>query len=182
MQEILAEGSTARVYRGTWRGHEVAVKCIFPEYFHYNDGAVHFFTQELDTLSRQRHSSVIKLIGACIRPPEHGWVVTEFLRATLKEWLHGRGERGEQRRDPLPPLSERLEKALEIAEAMRYLHEQRPMVIHRDLKPSNIFLDDFKRIRVADFGNARFLCDGQKALSGETGKNSFVCRQNYLLN
>ena len=56
---------------------------------------------------------------------------------------------------------------------MQYLHDQRPMVIHRDLKPSNIFLDDAKRVRVADFGNARFLCDGEKALSGETGKKYY---------
>ena len=75
---------------------------------------------------------------------------------------------------PPPPLSERLEKAAEIAEAIRYLHEQRPMVLHRDLKPSNIFLDDDKRVRVADFGNARFLTDGEKALSGETGKDLIV--------
>ncbi|RVW52245.1 Serine/threonine-protein kinase STY17 [Vitis vinifera] len=165
-QEIVAEGSTARVYKGTWRGLDVAVKCIFPEYFHNNEGAVLFFTQELDTLSRQRHRSVLQLMGACLRPPDHGWLVTEFLSTTLKEWLHGRGERGEERTAPLPPFWERLAKALEIAEAMQYLHDQRPMVIHRDLKPSNIFLDDAKHVRVADFGNARFLCDGEKALSG----------------
>ncbi|KAL6344579.1 hypothetical protein AAG906_002484 [Vitis piasezkii] len=165
-QEIVAEGSTARVYKGTWRGLDVAVKCIFPEYFHNNEGAVLFFTQELDTLSRQSHRSVLQLMGACLRPPDHGWLVTEFLSTTLKEWLHGRGERGEERTAPLPPFWERLAKALEIAEAMQYLHDQRPMVIHRDLKPSNIFLDDAKHVRVADFGNARFLCDGEKALSG----------------
>ncbi|RVX17279.1 putative serine/threonine-protein kinase SIS8 [Vitis vinifera] len=128
-QELVAEGSTARVYKGTWRGLDVAVKCIFPEYFHNNEGAVLFFTQELDTLSRQRHRSVLQLMGACLRPPDHGWLVTEFLSTTLKEWLHGRGERGEERTAPLPPFWERLAKALEIAEAMQYLHDQRPMVI-----------------------------------------------------
>lgn len=125
--------------------------------------------QELETLSRQRHRSVLQLMGACLRPPEHGWLVTEFLTMTLKDWLHGSRERGEDRTTPLPPFWERLSKAREIAEAMRYLHEQSPMVIHRDLKPSNIFLDDAMRVRVADFGNARFLCQGEMALSSETG-------------
>lgn len=72
---------------------------------------------------------------------------------------------------PLPPLEERLQMALEIAQAMQYLHEQKPAkVIHRDLKPSNIFLDDDMHVRIADFGHARFLNDGEKALTGETGK------------
>ena len=63
--------------------------------------------------------------------------------------------------------------ALEIAQAMQYLHEQKPAkVIHRDLKPSNIFLDDDMHVRIADFGHARFLNDGEKALTGETGKHA----------
>ncbi|KAJ0090539.1 hypothetical protein Patl1_13802 [Pistacia atlantica] len=52
---------------------------------------------------------------------------------------------------------------------MQYLHEQKPKVIHRDLKPSNIFLDDSKHVKVADFGHARYLCDEEMALTGETG-------------
>jgi serine/threonine-protein kinase TNNI3K len=53
---------------------------------------------------------------------------------------------------------------------MQYLHEQKPKIIHRDLKPSNIFLDFDLHVRVADFGHARFLGDGEMALTGETGK------------
>ncbi|KAJ0031153.1 hypothetical protein Pint_13713 [Pistacia integerrima] len=30
-----------------------------------------------------------ELMGACLDPPNHGWVVTQFLTMTLKEWLHG---------------------------------------------------------------------------------------------
>lgn len=71
---------------------------------------------------------------------------------------------------PLPPLKERVLRALEIAQAMQYLHEQKPKIIHRDLKPSNIFLDFNLHVRVADFGHARFLGDGEMALTGETGK------------
>ena len=61
--------------------------------------------------------------------------------------------------------------ALEIAQTMQYLHEQKPKVIRRDLKPSNIFLDDSNHVRVADFGHARFLDDAEMALTGETGKD-----------
>lgn len=71
---------------------------------------------------------------------------------------------------PLPPLAERIEKGLEVAMALLYLHQQKPRVIHRDLKPSNILLDAATHARVTDFGHARLLADGEQALTGEMGK------------
>ncbi|KAH7574435.1 hypothetical protein JRO89_XS03G0295600 [Xanthoceras sorbifolium] len=171
LQEKIGRGSTAEIYRGIWRGLDVAVKCINPDFFHTNVNGVTFFAQELDTLCRQRHRFVLQLMGACLDPPDNGWVVTEFLSTTLKEWLHGPGSRRKERTVPLPHFRDRLARALEIAQAMQYLHEQKPKVCHRDLKPSNIFLDDANHVRVADFGHARFLTDEEKALTGETGKD-----------
>lgn len=171
LQEKIGQGTTANIYRATWKGLDVAVKCIYPDFFHTNENAITFFAQEVDTLSRQRHRFVLQLMGACLEPPYRGWLVTELLGTTLKEWLHGPGShRRKERMVPLPPFEERLARALEIAQAMQYLHEQKPKVIHRDLKPSNIFLDDAKHVRVADFGHARFLYDEEMALTGETGK------------
>ncbi|KAK2994027.1 hypothetical protein RJ640_018784 [Escallonia rubra] len=169
LHEKVGQGSTAEIYRATWRGLEVAVKCIYPDFFDSNENGVGFFAQEVETLSRQRHRFVLQLMGACLDPPNYGWVVTEFLGTTLKEWMHGPGSRRKERLVPLPLLGERVAKALEIAQAMQYLHEHKPVVMHRDLKPSNIFLDDSMHVRVADFGHARFLTDGEKALTGETG-------------
>ncbi|XP_022728865.1 serine/threonine-protein kinase STY8-like [Durio zibethinus] len=174
LQELIGQGSTADIYRGIWRGVDVAVKCIYPDFFHKNEKGVTFFAQEVETLSRQRHRFILQLMGACLNPPTQGWVVTEFLSMTLKDWLHGPGNnRGKERVTPLPPFEERLTRAVEIAQAMQYLHEQKPKVVHRDLKPSNIFLDDAKHVRVADFGHARFLGDEEMALTGETGKDFF---------
>ncbi|KAF5192415.1 Tyrosine kinase [Thalictrum thalictroides] len=169
LHEQVGRGSTAIIYRGSWKGLEVAVKCMNPDFFYFTENGVGFFVQEIETLSRQHHPFVLRLVGACLNPPEHGWVVTEFLSMTLKEWLHGKGNKRTKRSIPLPPLKEILAKALEISQGMQYLHEQKPMLLHRDLKPSNIFMDSALHIRVADFGHARFLSDGEKALTGETG-------------
>ncbi|KAK7835433.1 serine/threonine-protein kinase sty46 [Quercus suber] len=167
LQEKLGQGSTADIYRGTWHGLDVAVKCLNPDYFQtLNGNGVSFFAQELKTLSRQRHPFVLHLMGACLEPPKHGWVVTELLGMILKEWLHGPGKRRKERMVPLPPIEERLARALEIAQAMQFLHGQKPKVIHRNLKPSNIFLDDSMHMRVADFGHARFLNEEEMALTG----------------
>ncbi|KAM7257730.1 hypothetical protein ACFE04_013471 [Oxalis oulophora] len=170
LHQKVAQGSTADIYRGIWRGSDVAVKCLFPDFFQSNDNGVAFFAQEIETLSKQRHRFVLQLMGACLQPPNQAWVVTELLKTTLKEWLHGNGKRKREREIPIPPLKERVARALEISQAMQYLHEQNPKVVHRDLKPSNIFLDDSKHVRVADFGHARFLSDEEKALTGETDK------------
>ncbi|XP_026398631.1 serine/threonine-protein kinase STY13-like [Papaver somniferum] len=169
-KEQVGQGSTAVIYRGLWKGNVVAVKCIHPEFFYSNDNRVTFFVQEIDTLSRQDHPYVLRIMGACLDPPEFGWMVTEFVSKTLKQWLHGPDdERRKERSIPLHPLQERVAKALEISEAMEYLHGQNPKLVHRDLKPSNIFLDHEMHVRVADFGHARFLEEGDQAQSGETG-------------
>ncbi|KAJ8750549.1 hypothetical protein K2173_015708 [Erythroxylum novogranatense] len=169
LHEKIGQGSTAEIYKATWRGLDVAVKCISSDYFRSIEGGVAYFIQEVETLSRQRHKFVLQLMGACLEPPNFAWLVTEFLGTTLKHWLHGSGKRRKERLVPVPPLKDRIARALEIAQAMQYLHEQKPKVIHRDLKPSNIFLDDANHAIVADFGHARFLSDEEKALTGETG-------------
>jgi serine/threonine-protein kinase TNNI3K len=173
LHEVIGRGTTADIHRATWRGLDVAVKWMRTELLLSNPRAQAFFAQELDVMSRQRHPHVLRLMGACLSPPESCFVVTELLSgATLGEWLHGGKERRGERPpgSVLPPLKERVSRALEIALAMRYLHEQTPRILHRDLKPSNVLLDGDSRVRVADFGHARFLPDGTEALTGETGK------------
>ncbi|KAI9107046.1 hypothetical protein K1719_022574 [Acacia pycnantha] len=169
LEEKIGQGSTAEIYRATWRGYDVAVKCLSADFFRTNANGVVFFAQEVETLSRQRHRFVLQLMGACLEPPHHAWVVTEHVSSTLKDWLHGSGKRSRVRQVPLPSLKDRVMRALEIAQAMQYLHEQKPKILHRDLKPSNIFMDDALHVRIADFGHARFLSDHEMALTGETG-------------
>ncbi|XP_054796776.1 uncharacterized protein LOC129302127 [Prosopis cineraria] len=169
LEEKIGQGTTAEIYSATWRGCDVAVKCMTTDFFRTNGNGVIFFAQEVETLSRQRHRFVLQLMGACLDPPHHAWLVTERVSTTLKDWLHGPGKRRRDRQIPLPSLKDRVTRALEIAQAMQYLHEQNPKVIHRDLKPSNIFLDDDLHVRIADFGHARFLSDHEMALTGETG-------------
>ncbi|CAL5088108.1 unnamed protein product [Urochloa decumbens] len=177
LHEVIGRGTTADIHRATWRGLEVAVKWLRPELLIASNpsgggAAEAFFAQEAELLARQRHPHVLRLMGACLRPPGSCFLVTELLGgATLGEWLHGGRERRPRAASATspPPLVERVSRALEVALAMRHLHEQTPRVVHRDLKPSNVLLDADGRARVADFGHARFLPDGTKALTGETG-------------
>lgn len=181
LHEVIGRGTTADIHRATWRGLDVAVKWVWPEFFRSSPSGEAFFAQEADVLSRQRHPHVVRLLGACLRPPDTCFLVTELLSgATLGEWLHGARER-RPRSSPPPPLVDRVSRALEIALAMRHLHAQTPRVVHRDLKPSNVLLDADMNARVTDFGHARFLPDGKEALTGETGTTRSQCRNDMHL-
>lgn len=44
--------------------------------------------------------------------------------------------------------------AQDIANALRYLHAQKPAVIHRDIKPANFLVDRAFSVKITDFGLA----------------------------
>jgi serine/threonine protein kinase len=52
---------------------------------------------------------------------------------------------------------------VQICLALRYLHSRK--IIHRDIKSSNIFLTNFKRIKLGDFGTCRRLKEEEVLLS-----------------
>ena len=45
--------------------------------------------------------------------------------------------------------------AMQIADALSYLHAQRPPIIYRDMKPANVMLKPEGNIKIIDFGIAR---------------------------
>ncbi|CAA3019667.1 serine threonine- kinase STY46-like [Olea europaea subsp. europaea] len=106
-------------------------------------------------------------LAAFIDPAKDEWV---FLCTNLEDLLYGPGSRRKERYIPLPPLKERFQKELEIAQALQYLHENKPKVLNLDLKPGDVFLGDASHDQIADFGHARFSSNEEKALTGEAGK------------
>eukprot|EP00980_Cylindrotheca_fusiformis_P009875 scaffold2186_cov113-Cylindrotheca_fusiformis.AAC.3 len=81
-------------------------------------------------------------------------------------------------------LRERLKAALQIIEALEYLHENR--IVFRDLKPKNIAFDRNGSLKLIDFGLAKELkdCDknanGTYEMSGDSGSRRYMAPEAAL--
>lgn len=53
------------------------------------------------------------------------------------------------------PEEKVIEWAMQIADALSYLHSQKPSIIYRDMKPANVMLKPEGNIKIIDFGIAR---------------------------
>lgn len=58
---------------------------------------------------------------------------------------------------------------IQIADALSYLHRQRPAIVYRDLKPSNVILREDGTICLIDFGTARICGNGKSEPFGTRG-------------
>eukprot|EP00439_Symbiodinium_sp_Y106_P019816 s6023_g2.t1 len=88
--KVLGSGGFGAVYRGTYRGEEVAIKKL-----HLIDGQVtpeqkNEFQKEVMNLARLRHPRLVSFIGAALVAPSL-MIVTEFMpNGSLYEALHQR--------------------------------------------------------------------------------------------
>lgn len=95
---------------------------------------------EYNALIKLNHPSIIKLYEAFVES-ESQYLVMEYCpNGNLKE--KGKLE-----------YAEFVQYAKQTLEALQYCHSN--MIAHRDIKPENIFLDKYKRAKLADFGFAK---------------------------
>uniref|UniRef100_A0A3P8S1R7 Mitogen-activated protein kinase kinase kinase n=1 Tax=Amphiprion percula TaxID=161767 RepID=A0A3P8S1R7_AMPPE len=153
LEEIIGVGGFGKVYRGTWKDQEVAVKAARQdpdEDITATSGSV---KQEAKLFSMLQHPNIIKLEGVCLEEPNLCLVMEYARGGTLNRVLTGRR---------IPPHI-LVNWAVQIARGMHYLHEEAVVpIIHRDLKSSNLLLekienDDIgrKTLKITDFGLAR---------------------------
>jgi predicted Ser/Thr protein kinase len=107
------------------------------------------FQREARSSARLNHPNVVRVydVGSEAGCP---FLVMEYVDGRSLEELLSAG--------PLP-LDTSLRLTCQVAQALQAAHEEG--IIHRDVKPSNILIDSAGRPRLADFGLAKCLADGE---------------------
>jgi len=120
------------------------------------------FRREAEILGRLNHPGIAHVHTAGVTTSELGelpWIAMEYVRGTSL---------GEYVKAHAPHLRARVELMLQLCDAVQHAHQQG--IVHRDLKPSNVLVDETGRVRVLDFGVARFAAGSEAAPRTRTGQ------------
>lgn len=145
----------AVVYRGKWRGADVAVK--MKSLMLDNSEDLQEF-QHACNVEIQAEAEVMK--GLC-HPNIVLFMEAGFYRGSIviiSEYCARGSLRDVLKRANVKQLSwpTKLRLALGICHGIQYLHNANPPMIHRDLKSPNVLVDDSWHAKIADFGTLRF--------------------------
>jgi serine/threonine protein kinase len=111
-------------------------------------GAIAAFQREADMLAQLSNEHIPRVIDR-FSEANHHYLVMEYVDGqTLEDLLKHDGGK-------LAPDSV-IDVALQILETLEYLHGLPQPVIYRDLKPSNVMITAIGRVKLIDFGIARF--------------------------
>jgi serine/threonine-protein kinase len=142
--ETLGCGGTSRVdkARDTVIGRTVALKS-FLQGFGKNDEQQ--FLREAQTIGRLSHSSIAQLYDLSTDSGGTPFLVMEFVSGSNLEQMLARA--------PIPFASAAVWTA-DLASALACAH--RAGIVHGDVKPSNIRVTEDDKVKLVDFGVARF--------------------------
>lgn len=152
---MVAQGSTAMVFRGKFRGEVVAVKQLMLTGQAIDEKFILAFTRELEVWPRVRHEHILRFIGLISQTPPLR-LISEFCEGgSLFDLLHNQWH-------IKLTWSQRLRILVDTASAVEYLHSFATPILHRDLKSLNVLLAEpvedegtVPMVKVADFGFAR---------------------------
>lgn len=160
-KNVIRQGRSSTMYRGKLRdGSQIAVKCVTK----LNDQSP---TAELwRELEKIQHRNLARLFGFFERAADSLVVVEYVGNGSLREHLDESCGNGLE-------LAQRLNIAIDVAQAITYLHEykERP-IIHGGIRSSGVLLTDALTAKVAGFGLAGTAASGSGSGSDATPARS----------
>ncbi len=170
--QVLGEGGMGTVYKveqmGT-SGYYYAVKELLlgsNVSEEEKKAAIDRFTREIDLLRKLKHSHIASLV---LPFQERGnyYFAMEFVPGrSLEKVLE----------DSNGPLAEEkaIKWAMQVCEALSYIHAQNPPIILRDLKPGNIMVTPQDEVMLIDFGIARRFDPNKRTNTENLGTISYA--------
>ncbi|CAG0900375.1 unnamed protein product [Cyprideis torosa] len=129
----LGSGAQGVVFKGVYRGREVAVKKV-------NDER----ETEIFHLRKLNHPNVVSFLGVSVQPKCHCLVMEYCSKGSLFQYLET---------EKILSPHRLVTWSREVALGMNYLHSHG--IIHRDLKSGNILIDAQERLKISDFGTSK---------------------------
>ena len=148
LSHTLGEGSCGKVKLAVNKetGEEVAIKIIPKSEFMQNSDLLAKVQREISLMKIVNHPGILKLIDV-LESQKHLYIVMEYAKqGELFDYL--------VTNHYLEPKVA-IDFFRQIVCTVEYLHSLG--ICHRDLKPENILLDSCTRIKLADFGFARWV-------------------------
>ncbi|POM60349.1 TKL protein kinase [Phytophthora palmivora] len=184
--KLIAKGGYGAVYKASFRGKMVVTKQLLPERAR-DPRMLNDFMDEIRTCSSLDHPKIVTFIGFTFSSLMDLSAVFEYMpNGDLATLLQKQLKR--ETRDPLARdsygwfRSTKSERgglkckslvALDIAEALVYLHSFESPMIHRDLKPNNVLMSEKWEAKLTDFGVSRELTEDQ-TMTAEIGTISWI--------
>ncbi|GMF34164.1 unnamed protein product [Phytophthora lilii] len=184
--KLIAKGGYGAVYKATFRNQMVVTKQLLPERAR-DPRMLNDFMDEIRTCASLDHPKIVTFVGFTFTSLMDLSAVFEYMpNGDLATLLQKQLKR--ESRDPLARdsygwfRSTKSERgglkcksliALDIAEALVYLHSFESPMIHRDLKPNNVLLSENWEAKLTDFGVSRELTEDQ-TMTAEIGTISWI--------
>lgn len=171
LKRQIARGGMAVVYEAwqTSMDRPVALK-VLPVGIAADDRAFQRFMREAKTAGKLDHPNIVRVHGLGVEEDTPYYAMEYVEGETLADFLQRMNETDDLDPTflPVPASYDRLDFYIqlvdrfgEVADGLQYAHSKG--VIHRDIKPSNLIFDSDKRLRILDFGLAKF--EGQESLT-----------------
>ncbi|EGG16648.1 putative transmembrane protein [Cavenderia fasciculata] len=151
----IGEGSFGVVYRGQWRGQDVAIKKL--KIGHLMGGSsdlINDVYREMDLMNKLRHPNIVSYVGA-VKTSDKLCLVSEYIpMGSLAKVLY--------KEKQALTMKEKVRIALDTAKGCNFLHQCG--IMHRDLKPDNILVvtlatDAQVCVKLTDFGTSKEVTD-----------------------
>ena len=168
--ELLGQGGMGAVYKAEHRLMErtVALKLIHRN-FTSNPQAVERFKREVKLAARLAHPNIVTAHDAEQAGDVHFLVMEHVPGKSFDKLVKDKG-----------PVSVPLACSLvrQVALGLQHAHDRE--MVHRDIKPHNLMVTPEGKVKILDFGLARFASESEATRHGLTAVDTMVGTPDYL--